>query len=282
MKNNFREKKLSIPGMDSNKFHKAKKSMGQNFLKSKQAIRDIVDAGDINANDVVLEIGPGKGVLTEALLIAGAKVVAVEKDDDLIILLSEKFEKEIENGTLEVVNEDILEFNPLARTVLASGEKQYKIIANIPYNITGAILEKFLTAEIQPERMVLMVQKEVAQRIVARDGKESILSLSVKAFGEPKYIGKVPAKYFSPAPKVDSAILGIFKISRKNFKNSDTEANFFTIIKAGFAHKRKLLRNNLSQVITQEGLQSLGAKSRAEDININVWLGLANNFDNKA
>jgi 16S rRNA (adenine1518-N6/adenine1519-N6)-dimethyltransferase len=257
-------------------YHKAKKSMGQNFLKSKQAIRDIVVAGEIAPGDVVLEIGPGKGVLTEALLNVGAKVIAVEKDDDLVALLSEKFEKEIKNGSLVLENEDILTFNKEQLT-----KNKYKIIANIPYNITGAILEKFLTAEIQPERMVLMVQKEVAQRIVARDGKESILSLSVKAFGEPKYIAKVPAKYFSPAPKVDSAILGIFNINRNNFKTIDEEKKFFEIVKTGFAHKRKLLRGNLSKILTKEGLGTLAEKSRAEDIPIKDWLMLAKYFDNR-
>lgn len=265
-------------------YHKAKKSMGQNFLKSKQAIRDIVSTGEIMIGDVVLEIGPGKGVLTEALLSAGAKVVAVEKDDDLMILLSEKFENEIKSGDLVLLNKDVLEITN-DELGITNKNPNYKIIANIPYNITGAILEKFLSSEIQPERMVLMVQKEVAQRIVARDGKESILSLSVKAFGEPKYICKVPAKYFSPAPKVDSAILAIYKISRDNFRNfkdpKQEEDKFFTIVKTGFAHKRKLLRGNLSKILTKEGLDTLSEKSRAEDIHINEWLSLIRYFDNK-
>ena len=165
-------------------------------------------------NDVILEIGPGKGKLTERLLENSEHVIAIEKDNELFEFLKEKFSAQIKNGSLVLIHDNILNFNASAYGLAPSA---YKIIANIPYNITGAILKKFLTADRQPERMVLLVQKEVAERIVARDGKESILSISVKAYGEPKMVMKVPARYFSPAPKVDSAVIAINNISRKNF-----------------------------------------------------------------
>lgn len=293
--------------------HRAKKSLGQNFLKSEPALRKIAEAGEIQKGDVILEIGPGRGALTEKLLQAGAKVIAVEKDNELFEFLKIKFEKEINNDTLILVCEDILNFDinktpspqfELEHSPFAEGEKPYKIVANIPYNITGAILKKFLTEKIQPERMVLMVQHEVAKRIVARDGKESILSISVKAYGEPKMIMKVPARYFSPSPKVDSAVIVIKNISRKTFttlppppfdklrapppsqgggKNEvqgktlsslEFEERFWKIVKAGFAHKRKKLSSNL-KTLKNGSLASVLGNKRAEDLTLSDWVELA-------
>jgi len=199
------------------KEYRAKKSLGQNFLKSVVALKEIVKAGEISQDDIILEIGPGKGALTEKLLEKCNHVIAIEKDRELFELLKEKFTKEISAGKLIIFNEDILNFN-----VKSYKLESYKLIANIPYNITGAIIKKFLTEEHQPSLMVLMVQNEVAKRICVQarprqKSKESILSISVKAYGEPKMIMKVPARYFSPAPKVDSAIIAIKNISRKNF-----------------------------------------------------------------
>lgn len=247
--------------------HKAKKSLGQNFLKSIPALNKIISAGELSSGDTVLEIGPGKGVLTEKLLASCGQVIAVEKDFDLYNLLQEKFGKEINSGSLILKNEDILELNPL-------GLGRYKIVANIPYNITGAILKKFLTATNQPERMVLLVQHEVGKRIVARDGKESILSISVKAYGEPKLIDKVPARYFSPSPKVDSVIISIKGISRKFFKeNNLPEEDFWKVIHAGFAHKRKKLSGNLKSVLKLPLPKEAGDK-RAEDLSTTDWLAI--------
>ena len=254
--------------------HKAKKSLGQNFLKSEIALKKIVEAGEIGKSDVILEIGPGKGALTEKLLASGCQLIAVEKDGELFEFLKEKFAEQIKSGSLILLNEDILKFQ-----ISNFQFPKYKIIANIPYNITGAILKKFLTAEKQPERMVLMVQHEVASRIVARDGKESILSMSVKAYGEPKMIMKVDKRYFSPAPKVDSAIIEIKNISRQFFnKNKITEEKFWEIVKTGFAHKRKKLSSNLKGVISPQKLSSvnLGDK-RAEDLTLSDWINLAKN-----
>ena len=254
--------------------HKAKKSLGQNFLKSEIALKKIVEAGEIGKSDVILEIGPGKGALTEKLLASGCQLIAVEKDGELFEFLKEKFAEQIKSGSLILLNEDILKFQ-----ISNFQFPKYKIIANIPYNITGAILKKFLTAEKQPERMVLMVQHEVASRIIARDGKESILSISVKAYGEPKMLMKVNKRYFSPAPKVDSAIIEIKNISRQFFnKNKITEEKFWEIVKTGFAHKRKKLSSNLKGVISPQKLSSvnLGDK-RAEDLTLSDWINLAKN-----
>jgi len=268
--------------------HKAKKSLGQNFLKSEMALKKIIEAGEIKPDDIILEIGPGKGVLTEKLLERAGLVVAIEKDRELFKILEEKFAKEIREKKLILIKDDILKFN-------ISEPRNYKIIANIPYNITGAILKKFLTEKNQPESIVLMVQHEVAKRIMARDGKESILSISVKAYGEPKMIMKVPARYFSPAPKVDSAIILINHISRKLFTpdlqtvQSSTlhslsaekfEERFWEIVKAGFAHKRKKLSSNLKKISKNSNygniayVENLGNK-RAEDLSLADWILLA-------
>lgn len=252
--------------------HKAKKSLGQNFLKSNLALKKIVEAGEIKESDIILEIGPGKGALTEELLKTGVKVFAVEKDTQLFGFLQDKFALQINSGSLVLVHEDILEFQASAYSLKPSA---YKIIANIPYNITGAILKKFLTEQNQPERMILMVQHEVAKRIVANDKKESILSISVKAYGEPKMIMKVPARYFSPAPKVDSAVIAIKHISREKFsKNDVNEDKFWEIVKTGFAHKRKQLSGNLKGVVKDEILKEFGQK-RAEDLTLTDWMRIS-------
>jgi 16S rRNA (adenine1518-N6/adenine1519-N6)-dimethyltransferase len=260
--------------------HRAKKSLGQNFLKSELALKKIVEAGEIKKGDIILEIGPGRGALTEKLLEKSRTVVAVEKDRELFQFLKIKFEKEITEKKLILINYDILNFNVDLRN--------YKIIANIPYNITGAILKKFLSAENQPERMILMVQHEVAKRIVASDprhrgagNKESILSISVKAYGEPKIIMKVSKRYFSPAPKVDSAIIAIKNISRQTFnKNSVNEEKFWEIVKTGFAHKRKKLSSNLKNLSQNGVCGNLTSKEnlknkRAEDLSLTDWIMLA-------
>lgn len=252
--------------------HKAKKSLGQNFLKSQDALRKIISTGELSGSDTVLEIGPGLGALTEKILIQGCKLFAVEKDDGLLKVLEEKFKNEIENKKLTIISGDILEFDE------KNLPRGYKIIANIPYNITGAIIKKFLTSKNQPERMVLMVQKEVAERIIARDGKESLLSISVKAYGEPKMITKVPARYFSPAPKVDSAVI-LIKNIKNSFKNSDEE-RFWQVLRAGFAHKRKVLLKNLKNFDKNTDWETIfmkiGLKKevRAEELSVLEWYKL--------
>ena len=259
--------------------YKAKKSLGQNFLKSQKALADIVNAGDISPDDTILEIGPGKGALTEKLLEKAERVIAIEKDRELIELLKGKFSVDIKSGKLKLIWGDILEISNSDLEIATS----YKLVANIPYYITGAIIRKFLEAKQQPERMVLLVQKEVAQRIVARDGKESILSISVKAYGEPVFIDTVKKRYFSPEPKVDSAILLIKNIQRTVLdKKGVDEARFFEIVKAGFAHKRKVLSSNLKPLSgpTTKWLEicKIPEKARAEDLLLENWVCLAKSF----
>ncbi|MEA3399576.1 MAG: 16S rRNA (adenine(1518)-N(6)/adenine(1519)-N(6))-dimethyltransferase RsmA [Patescibacteria group bacterium] len=243
---------------------KPKKSLGQNFLKSPLITNTLCKTGNLNNDDIILEIGPGKGILTQKLLEKSKKVIAVEKDIELFNFLKNKFNSE----KLELIHGDILNYNP---------PKKYKIIANIPYNITGAILRKFLSSENQPEKIVLLVQKEIANRICSKD-KESILSLSIKAYGTPKYIMKVSRKFFSPSPKVDSAVISINNISRNNFKDKEEEEEFFKLIKKGFCHKRKILINNLK--IDSEKLEALGInkKIRPEKLTLQKWLKLNQNM----
>lgn len=255
----------------------SKKSLGQNFLKSAKALADIIKSGDIKETDTILEIGPGKGALTEKLIETGAKIICVEKDRELIPFLEEKFKSSISKKQLEIVEADILEF----KIDNFFKNKDYKIIANIPYYITGAILRKFLSDKNQPERIVLLVQKEVAERIVARDNKESILSMSVKIYGEPKYISKVEARYFTPAPKVDSAIILISDISKKRLKNIKEE-DFFQVVKVGFGQKRKTLMKNLSHIYKdKENLakifEEIGILKtvRAEDLSVLELISLS-------
>jgi len=253
----------------------AKKSLGQHFLTSKNIARDIVRTANAD-NYSVLEIGPGKGILTEELLKNKRRVIAVEKDNNLISYLRGKFSKELESGGLVVVHNDILNVN---LSKLFDGKK-YIVVANIPYYITGKIIKILLSQKILPERAVLLVQKEVAERI-ARDKKESVLSISVKAYGEPRYVKKVKAGNFYPKPKVDSAILAIDNISRSFFKNIPEE-RFFEILKAGFAHKRKFLISNLLKIEDNKTLSSAFdkcdflIKERAEDLSLRDWECLVN------
>lgn len=256
--------------------HRAKKSLGQNFLKSTSALKAIVKAGEITQDDTIIEIGPGKGALTTHLLAEGAHIIAIEKDDDLFVMLQEKYTEHIKNKQLTLIHGDILETD-IAK--LISDKTTYKVVANIPYNITGQIIRMFLTSKKKPERMVLLVQKEVSDRIVARDGKESILSLSVKLYGTPKYIVKVPARDFSPAPNVDSAVL-LIKDIRESSLTEKEESFFFDLVHEGFAHKRKVLRSNLSTLVTPAQIESLFEKeginstSRAEELTISQWISL--------
>lgn len=284
----------------------AKKSLGQNFLHAPHVANTMIRAANIGAGSHVLEVGPGKGALTEKILSAGASVIAVEKDNRAVAFLQEKFMQEIETGRLEIIRGDILDFNPedfnkknngsgsvVDTGRLACGE--YIMAANIPYYITGEFLRRFLESPCQPKRMVLMVQKEVAKRITVNnhnagisDGrkneKESILSISVKVYGKPSYITTVPARYFRPVPNVDSAVLLIDNISKKFFSQID-EKRFFIIVKAGFAHKRKVLIKNLENIeknpVNKEIIRKIlekiwqergfSTKIRAEELTPDHW-----------
>ena len=267
---------------------RAKRSLGQHFLKSERALLVIVRAGSINPGDIILEIGPGMGALTEKLLATNCQVLAIEKDDKLYEFLKTKFEKYISLGKLKLIHGDALEFNPQSYQL---EPRSYKLISNIPYNITGAILKKFLGAKNQPKIMALLVQKEVAKRIIGRPlggsaskwGKESILSISVKAYGAPKYIETVKAGSFAPAPKVDSAIIAIENISKKFFADF-SENKFFRILRAGFKSKRKKLSSNLATIFAKAKILEtfrkldLDSNLRAEDVDLDTWKKLVANL----
>ncbi len=259
----------------------AKKSLGQNFLKSEKALSQIVDAGDIQAGDTILEIGPGEGALTVKILEKRpAKLIIVEKDDRLISSLTEKFGGTVGTKT-EILHGDILDLlnEPEIKTLKQAGLKApYKIIANIPYYITGTVIRHIFELDILPEKVVLLLQKEVADRIVAIDKKESLLSLSIKLYGKPKRIAVVPRGAFAPAPNVDSAIILIDEIEKRG-----SESAFFEIIKAAFAHKRKRLAKNLDGIFGKSAAEwenalvslGFGKNIRAEDIPVEKYKQLA-------
>ncbi len=243
----------------------AKKSLGQNFLMHARIAERIAMAAQLTKDSIVFEIGPGTGMLTRELLKLAKKVIALEADHELFSTLQVEFAREIEEGRLELLSGDI---RTLPIRTLPEG---YALVANIPYYLTGEIFRMFLETENQPSSVTLLVQKEVAERI-ARSKKESILSLSVKAFGVPKYEFTVPRGAFRPAPNVDSAVLTIRGISRKNFATRSAEEKFFALLHAGFAHKRKFVRKNLTEAGFSIG--TIREKARAEDLLLEEWLAL--------
>lgn len=243
----------------------AKKSLGQNFLKSKKALLAMVEAGEVTDQDTVVEIGPGKGALTKFLLETGATVIAFEKDHRLIELLNEQFDEYVKKDKFFLYEKDILDVDVLE--YIKSGNS-YKLIANIPYYITGEITKRFLTSKYKPECIVLLVQKEVAERIA--DTKESILSLSVKVFGNPKKVMTVKKEFFSPSPKVDSAIIKISNINNP-FKNIDEEKKFFEIIKKAFGQKRKKLNTTLKEYKEEIADWENIKDKRPEEIGVEEW-----------
>ncbi len=253
-----------------------KKSLGQNFLTSQKALSSIIHAGNILKDEIVLEIGPGKGALTEKLLEKGAKVIAIEKDRELIPVLQEKFKEKITSKQLTLIEGDILELT-VANILKSKKVKEYKLIANIPYYITGEIIRKFFEEKYQPVRMVLLVQKEVAERIVAKDKKESILSIACKAYGTPYYIETVKRGSFNPSPNVDSAII-LFDCINRDIFGSVSEELFFKVLKTGFAHKRKKLGGNLSSLknILKKPVFEFLKDKRPENLCVKDWIDLIN------
>lgn len=245
--------------------------LGQHFLRSASAVSAMIDAAHIDSETTVLEIGPGEGVLTKELLAHAKRVIAIEKDSALVKQLRETFAPEIKSGKLVLIEDDIR--NVDITKIIGN---DYVVSANIPYYITGEIIRTLLTSAHQPKHIALLIQKEVATRIVARDKKESILSLSVKAYGTPRIVKTVPRGSFSPPPKVDSAILSIENISRDFFK-AISEEQFFEIIRAAFGSKRKMLAGNLSSLFNKEKIIAacssceIAANARAEDVPLEKW-----------
>lgn len=246
------------------------KKRGQVFLINQKILMTIIKAAELKKNDIVLEIGPGFGILTEELIKKAKKVVAVEIDKKLVNFLKKKF-KDYRN--IEIVEGDILKFSSKSLNLRPF---KYKIVANLPYNITGIFLRKFLTEEAKPNLMVLMIQKEVAERIVEKNNKSSIISLMVNFYSKPKIISYISKNNFWPRPKVDSAILRISPI-KKDLSQIKTTL-FFKLLRQGFSNPRKQLINNLKKIKEKEILleifRKLGfnLKIRAEDLNLKNWL----------
>lgn len=261
----------------------AKKSLGQNFLNHEASIQKIASCVDeyFTEGDLILEIGPGRGALTKELLKNKRKVLAVEADGELVIHLSSLFKKEITSGDLILVHADILAYD---EELIREYASRYHIVANIPYYITGAILRKFLSSTFAPISMTLVMQKEVADRIVMHDKKTSILALSVCAYATPLHQMTIPAEHFSPAPRVDSSVITLHSISRDTFIDASHEELFFELVHAGFAHKRKYVIHNLklygATYNWAEGLAVYGysVQIRAEDISIVDWIDLARQY----
>jgi len=249
----------------------AKKHLGQNFLVDEKVLDEIVESADLNETDNVIEVGPGTGFLTERLVENVKSVTAVEYDNDMISVLNGRF-----NGVdnLNIIHSDILQFKI---NDLKFKNSDYKVVANIPYYITSPLLRHFLQAEVQPSLIVLLVQKEVAEKICGITGK-SLITIETQLFGKPEIIDIVPAKSFYPEPKVDSAILKI-DIFKKPLVDSDHLNSFLRIVKFGFTQKRKKLGNSLASGLhikppeMRDILSGAGidANLRAEDLDIEDW-----------
>ncbi len=260
---------------------KPSRTKGQNFLVNEHIYDDIVKAAEIKKEDTVLEIGPGLGFLTFKLAAKAKRVIAVELDDVLANYLQIGVSAQ-KTSNVEVYNEDILRFN-LEKHLPA--KTNYKIVANLPYNITSIFLRLFLSASHKPESLVLMLQKEVAERIVATPPDMSLLALSVQYYAEPKIIREVKAGNFWPEPKVDSAVIKLIVKNRPEMSQNSQAAEdkmFFRLAKIGFSAKRKMLKNNLAGglKIDQKIIADILKKNnfnpllRAEDLGLDDWLKL--------
>lgn len=253
------------------------KKLGQVFLKNNDIIQKIVQTANIKSEDQILEIGPGKGVLTENLLKTGAKIIAVEKDPCLVKYLEKRF---ADNPNLNIIQADIRNF--LQNTEYKILNTEYKAIGNIPYYLTSHLIQLLLESENQPQIIVLMVQKEVAQRIIAEPPKMSLLSVSVQFYAKAKIICYVDKTAFYPEPKVDSAVIKItpYPIIARS---EATRQSFFKVVKSGFKQPRKLLINNLCKNlnIKKDILQKIFLKlnipldTRAQNLSIKEWISLS-------
>ena len=275
----MRERKTTYQRNDedsSSKKFEHKRSLGQNFLTSGVVPNWMAECAAVGEGDTVLEIGPGTGMLTAALLSRKATVLAVEADDRAIEELKTRFGAEIASKQLVIYHGDAREITP---TTLGLKDHGFKVVANIPYYLSGFLLRGLLESDIQPSTLTFLIQKELAFRI-ARDKKESLLSLSVKAFGTPQYSRNVGRGHFHPIPKVDSAILTITNINRENFAAVDTKL-FFEILHLGLGKKRKQLLSNLTEKYPRATLEEvflklkISAMVRGEDVPLKTWLELA-------
>lgn len=256
------------------------KVRGQNFLISDEVLADILEAADLKASDTVLEVGPGLGALTSQLLARVKQVVAFEVDKNLANLLNNLVKA---NKNLALHWQDILSLKERQwQDILGEHKaKEYKIVANIPYYLTGKFINQFLSFSNPPQSMILMVQREVAERVEAKDAKNSLLSLAVAFYGQAQIIRLVAKNNFFPVPKVDSAILKIYQIKPWSYK--EDEKHVWQLIKRGMAHKRKKLFNNLlsDPNIAKDKLAEIflalkiDQNARAEDLTKDLWLKLS-------
>jgi 16S rRNA (adenine1518-N6/adenine1519-N6)-dimethyltransferase len=258
---------------------KPKKRLGQHFLIDEAVLERILSAAELSPGDIVVEIGPGLGILTEGLAKLGARIIAVELDSKLIALLKKRLAT---FPNIKVIHADILKVTPrqLLQDNLPASEivRGYKVIANLPYYITSPVLRHFLEAQPRPSEMVVMVQKEVGEAIAAVPGKMSLLSVKTQFYSKPAIISYVPAASFYPSPKVDSVILRLDVYSQSPIEVSDV-ASFFDIVIHGFSSPRKQLRNSLahslemppSQVVSLLEKAGIETKRRAETLSLEEW-----------
>jgi 16S rRNA (adenine1518-N6/adenine1519-N6)-dimethyltransferase len=258
---------------------KPKKSLGQHFLVDEAVLENILSAAELSPGDIVVEVGPGLGILTEGLAKQRARVIAVELDSKLVALLKKRLAA---FPDVKIVHADILKVTPqrLLQNNLSASElvRGYKVIANLPYYITSPVLRHFLEAQPRPSEMVVMVQKEVGEAIAATPGKMSLLSVKIQFYSKPAIISYVPAASFYPPPKVDSVILRLDVYPQPPIEVPDVAA-FFDIVMHGFSAPRKQLRNSLahslgmppSQVASLLEKAGIEAKRRAETLSLEEW-----------
>ena len=259
----------------------AQKKLGQHFLVSQEILDKIVETAQLKSTDTILEIGPGLGTLTRPLASKAKRVIAVEKDSG-IIKVFKSINTDLTGVTLVEKNALSLEKDFFKNQNISS----YKLVANLPYYLTSPIIRFFLQVKPKPKIMVLMVQKEVAERIVAKPPNTSLLSIAIQFYGEPTIIREVSKDAFWPKPKVDSAIIKILPHPKKMYKVSDDQ-NFFRTVKAGFGEKRKQLHNSLSGGLnlSSEFVKKVLVKShidnsrRAQTLTIPEWIKLYNNLN---
>jgi 16S rRNA (adenine1518-N6/adenine1519-N6)-dimethyltransferase len=253
---------------------RAQKGFGQNFLTDPFVLDAIVEAAALAPTDLVVEVGPGLGVLTRALAERVERVVAVELDRGLVAALGELL---ADHPNVEIVEGDALHIDPADLV----GARPYKVVANLPYYITSPLMRHFFEAARPPERLVVMVQREVAERIVAEPGELSLLAVSVQYYGQPSIVGRIPASAFFPVPKVDSAILRVDVRPRPAVDVAP--GPFFKVVTAGFAMPRKQLHNALPQKLwmppglAEEALRAVGVDPmrRAQTLTLDEWAALA-------
>lgn len=253
----------------------AKKSLGQNFLHDPNMLDKIVASAELFPDDTVLEIGPGTGALTERLAAVAGRVIAVELDERLRPILEERL---YAFDNVETIYQDILTVNIGA----VIGERPYVVVANVPYYITSAILRLLLEDSPRPRRLVLTMQQEVAERIIAKPGDMSLLAVSIQFFGKPRLVTRINPAAFWPRPDVDSAVLRV-DIYDQPIVNVPSEKTFFRVVRAGFSQKRKQLKNAISsglslsnkdagQLIERAGIDP---QRRAETLTLDEWASLA-------